>query len=79
MNKRKEIFLNEFKTNGKYTLFRARIEKIVKAICIDKLSKEKGLGRPKPEDIQRTLSEISVFLNQQIRVTISDFLNKRLE
>lgn len=48
INKRKELFLSEFQANGKYALFRARMEKIIKAICIDKLAKEKGLGRPKP-------------------------------
>lgn len=79
VNKRKELFYSEFKSNGKYALFRTRVEKVIKAICIDKLSKEKGLGKPKAEDLQRALSEVSVFLNQQIGATINDFLGKHPE
>jgi hypothetical protein len=41
INKRKELFMNEFKTNGKYALLRSRVEKIIKTICLDKLNKPK--------------------------------------
>lgn len=79
VNKRKEMFLEEFYTSNKYALLRSRLERIVKAICIDKFRKQRGLAKPKPEEIHRTLSELSVFLNEQISATIDDFLLKRPE
>lgn len=48
VNKRKEMFLEEFYNNGKYALLRSRLDRIIKAICIDKFKKQRGLGKPKP-------------------------------
>jgi len=54
--------LAEFASSGKYTILRDRITRIVKAIVIDRCRKEKGSGSINKEQLQRTLSELNVYL-----------------
>ncbi len=44
ISKRKEQFLSEFVSSGKYAILRERISKTVKAIVVDKCRKEKTGG-----------------------------------
>ena len=44
INKRKELFLNEFLNNGKFAILKDRISLVLKAINVDKFRKEKTAG-----------------------------------
>lgn len=70
INKRKDLFLNEFLNNGKFGILKERISLVLKAIIVDKFRKEKTAGPISKEQIHRTLSELNVFFHQFVADTI---------
>jgi hypothetical protein len=56
INKRKDLFLNDFTNSGKFSILKERIAYTLKAIIVDKFRKEKSAGPISKEQIQRTLS-----------------------
>lgn len=44
INKKKDMFLNEFVNSGKFSILKERISLVLKAIIVDKFRKEKSAG-----------------------------------
>lgn len=74
LNKRKEAFLQELVSSGKYGILAERVGKVVKAVVVDKCRKEKMGASMTKVALQQTLSELNLYLRQLLEDTLDDCL-----
>lgn len=60
-------------------MLKARMEKIISEICIDRMKKERTRDAPRVEDVQRKLVELGVFFSEQVSAVIDTCIGKEPE
>ena len=74
---RKEKFLSEFQTTGKYTILKEKMKKCIMKIVRDKFQKTGSLASIAPDVKDQFYSELYSFLIEQMRQTLNDVITDR--
>ena len=64
LNKRKEVFLNDFYSSNKYKLLKDRLRKSVVQLIVDKFQKQGIDLKADPEVKNQMFSELYVYFNE---------------
>ena len=79
INKRKEQFLYDFNTKGKYKILKERLKKSIVKICRDKFQKTGSITGITTDQRDQFYSELYVFLIDEMRKTLGDIIKSKRE
>lgn len=73
---KKEKFLLEFNTSGKYYVLREKLKKALFRIVVEKLRKEVTQTSFTPEEKDKFKAKVYAYLNEQIKSTLDFCINR---
>ncbi|CAD8191201.1 unnamed protein product [Paramecium octaurelia] len=79
LTKKKESFLNEMNTSGKYNILQERLRSSIIRVCIDKFAKEGLFVGVNKDEQDRLFAELYVFMMEQMQTTLGEYIQNNKE